>query len=392
MSHKDNPIEALNALPGTIAPMGALADAQEPGQEDAQSPTANALEEIDPMATPLWEIDKAFLNPFAEIPPEPTWCAMGKRPAIPKQGIITFSAKPKQGKSTSINALLIPILTGEVFDTITPADERPRLVITFDTEMDVPTLTKRYATMVKRLGKEANRLCVVPLLQTPKSKRRAMVDAITAKYNPDIVVIDQIARMVTNFNDAQECVEFGEWLAQYAAKRSVLCVIHQNKAADNTQMKGHLGSIMEELAVENYSVKRDNAIFSIIPTNARQSSVDESSACVTFAVVDGEIRTATDILEQQRKIEADAAREYFRPIFGEHRKLRHCEMVKRIMEQDGLKSPTAAKNKIARAIEAGAIVKDKSTPTDKNAPYIITAPNPYASAFDDLDFDEDDDL
>ncbi len=365
MSDKEkNPIEALNALPGNLRPMGTAPD-------------------IDPMARPLWEIDQRFLNPFAPVPPVQAWATMGDRPAIPKSGIITFSAKPKQGKSISTYALIIPIVTGAAFDTLTPTTDRPRLVIVFDTEMDTPTLSRRAATMQKALGDASPRFQVVPLLEIPKSRRREMIEAITTEYNPDIVVIDQVARLVNNFNDAGENVEFGEWLAQYAAKRTVLTVIHQNKAADNTQMKGHLGSILEELAVENYGVSRQQGIFEIKPTNARQSCVDETSTPVTFALNDtGEIITANGVIQQNREKDAEKWRNDLRLIFGEDKELKYSEIVSRIMSQQGL-TKTPAETKVNNARNAGAI--EHTDPNNNRSPYRLTTPLNTCSDFDDLD-------
>ena len=366
MSDKDkNPIEELNALPGKLRPIGAAAP------------------DIDPMAQPLWEIDQRFLNPFAPVPPVQTWATMGDRPALPCKGIITFSAKPKQGKSISTYALIAPILTGQEFDTLKPAECRPRLVVVFDTEMDTTTLSNRAKAMQKALGDASRRFQVVPLLNTPKSKRREIIEAITAEYNPDIVVIDQIARMVVNFNDAAENVAFGEWLAQYAAARTVLAVIHQNKAADNTQMKGHLGSILEELAVENYSVSRKQGVFEVKPTNARQSCVDDDSAPVTFALDDaGEIITATNVIEKNREKEADRWRNDLRAIFGEDEELKASEIVARIMHQQGL-TERPAKAKLANAKTAGAI--EHADPLNNRSPYRLTR-----AQNSDFDFIDDD--
>lgn len=366
MSDKDkNPIEELNALPGKLRPIGAAAP------------------DIDPMARPLWEIDQRFLNPFAPVPPVQTWATMGDRPALPCKGIVTFSAKPKQGKSLSIYALLIPVLTGHDFDTLKPTECRPRLVVVFDTEMDTTTLSNRAKAMQRALGDASRRFQVVPLLNTPKSKRREIIEAITAEYNPDIVVIDQIARMVVNFNDAAENVAFGEWLAQYAAARTVLAVIHQNKAADNTQMKGHLGSILEELAVENYSVSRKQGVFEVKPTNARQSCVDDDSAPVTFALDDaGEIITATNVIEKNREKDADRWRNDLRAIFGEDEELKASEIVARIMHQQGL-TERPAKAKLANAKTAGAI--EHTDPTNNRSPYRLTR-----AQNSDFDFIDDD--
>lgn len=367
MSDKDkNPIEALKALPGSLPQMGASAP------------------DIDPMARPLWELDSRFLDPTKEIPPVQVWATMGDRPAIPRKGIITFSAKPKQGKSTSIYAILAPILTGREFDTLKPSEDRPRLIVLFDTEMDTATLQSRYSTLREVLEDKANRFLIVPLLEKPKAERRPIIDEITAQYNPDIVVIDQVARLVANFNDSAENVEFGEWLATFAAKRSVFVVIHQNKAADNTQMKGHLGSILEELAMENYSVSRKDGIFEVKPVNARQSYVDEDSTRFKFILSDkGKIIDAGEALKQNREKDAERWRNELRPIFGDDTELKFSEIVTRIMERQGL-IKRSAERKIESARETGAI--EHTEPGNNRSPYRLTKTT--VSDFEELEEDD----
>ena len=349
-----DPITDLNALPGNV-----------PAMRAATEPAADIKPlDIDPMERPLYEIDEVFLNPFAELPPVLTWCRMGERPAIDRQGIITFSAKPKQGKSLSIYAILTAIITGKQLDTITPTAS-PRLVVVFDTEMDTPTLQRRAAKMIRALGENANLFQIVPLLAVPKSRRRAVIDEVTAKYKPDIVVIDQVARLVEDFNAAGENVEFGEWLAQYAATRTALVVIHQNKAADNKQMKGHLGSILEELAVENYSVAKENGVFKVTATNARNSSVDEA-APFTFALDDdGNIISASDIVEAKTAQERARYVKDLALIFGDNDELRRKDIIDRIISEQRV-TPDGAKKKVDKAAAIGAIIKAGE---DRNAPY-----------------------
>jgi hypothetical protein len=122
-------------------------------------------------------------------------------------------------------------------------------------------------------------------------------------------------------------------------------------------MKGHLGSILEELAVENYSVARKNGVFEATPTNARNSAIDEDTAKFSFALDNaGNIIDATAIMNEQRQKEIDDWRNNFARIFGEDTKLRYSELKKRIMEREGV-NDTAAETKITAAKKRGVIVK-----------------------------------
>lgn len=320
---------------------------------------------FDPIERPLWETDDRVLNPYEELPPVLTWGNIGERQAIERQGIITFSAKPKQGKSLSVYALVTSIISGKQFDTFRPTSDRPRLVMVFDTEMNKPTLQHRARNIYKAIGDDRNRFMIIPLLSVKKSERRAVIEDITSKYNPDIVAMDVVTKLVDDFNDAKENSEFGDWLEKYAADRTVMVVIHQNKASDDFSMKGHLGSILGEAAVENYRVSRKNGIFEIKVVSARNSCVEESPS-VLFAVdSEGMVISAVDVMGKKRQETAELWKNDLRPIFGEEKTLSYKDLRSRIMDKQQL-SKSAAEKKISSAKECEAIVKvgDK-----KNSPY-----------------------
>lgn len=337
----------LNALPGNVP---------------------QALETIDPMQRPLWEIDDRILNPFEELPPTMTWGRMGDRPAIERQGIITVSAKPKQGKSLSVYALLTSIVAGTPIDTFTPDSERPRLVVIFDTEMNKPTLQRRARGLYNMLGEQRNRLMIVPLLGVRKSERVDVIEEITAKYQPDIVAIDVVTKLVDDFNSSDENAAFGDWIEKYAENRTVFVVIHQNKSKDDSGMKGHLGSILGEAAVENFSASMKNDVFTLTPVNARNTHA-EGAPGVSFTLTDeGAFRGADEVLERQRQVEAEHWRADFSPIFGNDETASYSALIDRLMKKNPI-SRSSAHRMIEAAARCGAIGK---VDEGKNAPYKIT--------------------
>lgn len=320
----------------------------------------------DELRKPYWEQDARFLNPFADIQEIPVWGTIGGRRALPRQGFITFSAKPKQGKSLSVNALLLCIVSGREFSSFKPSGERPRLAVVFDTEMDTPTLQTRAKSLREQLGEYADNVQIVPLLKTPKAERRQVVEEITAKFNPDIVVIDQAARMVNDYNDARESTDFGEWLSMFAAERSVFIVIHQNKSADNEQMRGHLGARLDELAVENYKVlAAKGRIYNVEIVNSRNSCVEDAEA-FTFALNDeGMITDPTTAIQEQKAADRRKWIEDLASVFGSDETLSRAEILRRIQSVQGLQAD-AARTKFDNATRCGAVVK---TGKESRAPY-----------------------
>lgn len=323
----------------------------------------------DPMLQPLWEIDDRLLDPFAELPPTMTWGRMGDRPAIERQGIITISAKPKQGKSLSVYAILSSVISGEPIDTFTPdAEQRPRLVMVFDTEMNKPTLQRRMRGICKTLGSQRNRFVVVPLLAVPKSERIELIEDITDRYKPDIVAMDVVTKLVNDFNSSDENSAFGDWIEKYAEERTVIVVIHQNKSKEDSSMKGHMGSILGEAAVENYSASMKDSIFTLSPINARNTCA-EGAPGISFILTDeGTFIGAAQALDQRREDRASEWRKDLTPIFGDDETLKHNELQDRIAKVQNL-SDASARRKIKEASECGAIVKVSD---DKKAPYRLT--------------------
>lgn len=317
---------------------------------------------------PIWEDDTDFLDPYKELPHLQTWCKIAGRPALPKEGLITFSAKQKRGKSLSTYALAIPLLTGHAFDTLTPTD-RPNLVMVFDMEMSKTTLTNRVLNQVQSIGKKyCNRFVVCSLKSKSIQDRIKTITAKVEQYQPDIIVIDQAAKLVTNGNDLAESNSVTDWLDKMSIGRSVWVVMHENKGQDDNNMKGHLGSFLSYAAVEAYSVDRKDGVFTVTYREGRDTDSD-NAAPVRFAIGgDGKIIDAAAIFRAAREREAEGWRNNFAMLFGEDKTLRSMELIERIKSKEGLEE-RAAKTKIARAKELGVIRKASNEP---RAPYELT--------------------
>lgn len=314
---------------------------------------------------PIWEIDPDFLNPYKELPPVQTWARIADRPALPKEGLITFSAKQKKGKSLSTYALAIPLLSGNSFDTLTPTD-RPNLVMVFDMEMSETTLTNRVLNQVQSIGKHGTRFVVCPLKSKSIQDRIKTITAKVEQYRPDIVVIDQAAKLVTNGNDLAESNALTDWLDKMSIGRSVWVVMHENKGAEDNNMKGHLGSFLSYAAVEAYSVDRKDGIFTITYREGRDTESD-NSAPIRFAMDrDGKIIDATAIFRAAQDAEAQGWRNHMRRVFGNDETLQRCDIINRIKAEN---SGIDAVNVFENALRCGAIAK---TGDVKRDPYRIT--------------------
>lgn len=318
---------------------------------------------------PIWETDPRFLNPEAQLPKVKTWAKMGERPCFPKQGLITIDAKPKQGKSFCAYAAMIPLISGKQFGSITP-NEKANLIIVFDTEMSAISLQPRYRALRASAGDNCNNFLIVPLLATPRSERWKVIEEVTAQYNPGVIIIDHVSKLVANYNDPAEASAVSEHLSMLKAARTVFVIIHQNKSKEDTNMRGAVGSALNDDQCESYTAAKKNGVFSLTLKEARDTD-SENAAPFMFAVAANEEKEVTSfidasaILEESEQRQKEEWRKNFKALFGDDDLLRNYEIVERLKSREGLEEG-AAKKKIAKAKELGAIRK---TSTDRNAPY-----------------------
>lgn len=335
-------------------------------RSDTTAPTERPSEGTTTSDTgqPIYMTDPDALDPWAEVEPLNTWVEIGGRPAFPTAGLISISAKRKQGKSLAISALAIPLLTGKEFGNVVPL-MRPKRLILFDTEMDSRTLQGRLQALLRQVGKDNPALAVFPILSKDRDTRLEFIKSKVDKYSPDLVVLDGVADLMTDINDYKEAATLLEEVMKLAEKRTVICVLHQNKALTDEAMRGHLGTCLGNKAIENYSMKRAGRTFELSCVDSRTTGTDDAPTFKFAVDTNGNIiSTETIFAEAEERRRADMAEE-FAALFGEASTLTYTDMVQAIEKKYQLKD-RAAKNKVEEAKKMEVIKKISS---DRAAPY-----------------------
>jgi hypothetical protein len=322
---------------------------------------------------PAWKLDEntlawlggSMLDPDKEYKVRPHWAMMGDRKCFPKNELITFNAKPKEGKSTAIYALLKALLSGLPFDTITPIGEAPNMCILFDTEQSEGGIVLRLREMHALLGEDARKFVMVSLLEQTEEERIETIERYVEYFNPDIVVIDGAADLAHNFNNEDESIRLAAWFRRLSAKRTVFTVMHQNKAKDDNNMKGHLGGMLNQKMAENYTVNCEGVLFRVKLVKAKYTPW-YNAVGYSFAIDSNEnIISPESVIEEHNEKKRQEWISNFAEIFGEAKQLRRTEIKNRIMAKEGI-GDSAAEKKITTAKKYGAIYQDE----DKN--YYLT--------------------
>lgn len=308
--------------------------------------------------TILYKVDTRFLDPTKPLPEVRTWAKISGRPSFQKEGIVLLNAKPKQGKSYALYAIFQTLIKGEVFDTLEP-QECPSRCIVLDTEMSEIDLQTRIRPLYQKIGSaNAAKFQVCSLLSVPKAERLTLIEDIVKTYDPPVIAIDQVADLMEDFNSSAEAVETFERLKVLMTKRTVFLVIHQNKAKDDTNSKGHAGTLAEQDATEVYSIKKEKGVFELSLRMSRFASSEDAEP-FRFSLSDGEIVSAEEISKRNEETERKELRKELSFLFGAEKELPRSTLVEKIIRAKGVMERKAA-DLINEAVKMEILSKKKA--------------------------------
>lgn len=103
------------------------------------------------------------------------------------------------------------------------------------------------------------------------------------EYKPDIVFIDGIVDLMGNFNEVDDSKQIIDELMRLSSKEvsgvdiAIVCVLHTNKATDDHNMRGHVGTMLAQKSGTVLEVKKDNGIITVSNSDSRHKEVPEWS-------------------------------------------------------------------------------------------------------------------
>ena len=221
-----------------------------------------------------------------------------------RRDIHAVKAKAKAGKTTTLKVFIAALLLGEKF-RIKSLMEKPRIVY-FDTEQsrkdtkgildDVIAMTELDpevidSQVVLQSLRRVDREDLLPLL------RQALEDE-----KPDVVFIDGIVEFVGSFNDETESKQIIKDLLVLSEEYNcaIICVLHTNKADEDHNMRGHLGTMLAQKAATVLECKKERGS-SVITVSCSESRHEEPTEWSIMFAEDGRIVDATE----QRKLQLE---------------------------------------------------------------------------------------
>ena len=200
--------------------------------------------------------------------------SIGGVDTIPSGELIGVKGRAKMGKSQFGYYLISVLLAGQSRGTVRPLQARYKVLL-FDTEQSKESLKKCCQRALRYAGLPDNKndMRFIPFFLRPLSveERRAVIaDAIEGE-NPDIVFIDGVRDLLHDFNSLEQSGELIQWLMTLISDFgcTIVCVLHQNKAKDDANMRGHLGTELLNKLSDCFEVSKKDGAFMVTCTDSR---------------------------------------------------------------------------------------------------------------------------
>lgn len=252
-----------------------------------------AMEPAEPTQEELNELFESRITSETDLPPMQPLFDMFGVPCFYRGELVANCGKAKSGKTFFLSILMSACLTQEALalkrhteteGSQESSDIKPLRVLWIDTEQS------------KQSTQEILRDRIIPLsdinLQTSEfndyfyafnfrglgfEMRNKMVDIAIRTLKADIVIIDGIKDLMTDINDAVQATLLMEKLMALAAETNscMVCVLHQNKAEQDRNMRGSIGTELTNKAFEVFQCEmiEDSGTFKVTHTYSRKQKM-----------------------------------------------------------------------------------------------------------------------
>lgn len=234
-------------------------------------------------------LEQTAITPDTIIPKRTFLFTIFSKPCFAQGELVAVTGKAKSGKTFFCSALLAAGKAGECLGirrTCTTAIK----ALWIDTEQSEESTQEILVSRISVLAHGEPLPQVYNLRGITWDQRMAVVEAAIEVHCPELVVFDGIRDVVADINDgvtAQRVVERTMRLASGDGHRPpccIVCVLHQNKAAEDSTLRGALGTELMNKCFETYECKKqEGGIFQVEQTATRKFDIREK---LQFTVAD----------------------------------------------------------------------------------------------------------
>lgn len=225
-------------------------------------------------------LNSSRITTKTELKPVQTLLSIGGVSVIERGDIYGIKGKPKSGKTSANKALIGAALLSECCGV--KAEKSDLKVAYLDTEQK-PQDTQGILNYVRKMaGDNAddyidNHFQLFTLRKRDYSTLTKDLLRIIIDYRPDIIIADGIADFVRSFNDeeASKAIILLELRIVDEFDCAIINLIHENKAYDDHNAKGHTGQLLTQKAAIMMEAKKEGEIIKVTCSESRHKSMPD---------------------------------------------------------------------------------------------------------------------
>lgn len=296
-------------------------------------------------------------------------------PFLAKGDIHAVKAKQKTGKTHAISIMVSAIL-GNQWHRLKGLIKNAR-VLFIDTEQKAADTQAVYGKILRNAGLPEKdifeRFQVFTLRKASPQERTEALRVLMYDFRPDIVFVDGIVDLSIDFNEVSDSQSLIQMLMSLSSDYdcAVVSVLHTNKAHEDHNMRGHLGTMLAQKAGNILEcVRGDGDCIVVRSADSRHAPVPEWSfgfdengglICADDNYRQAQLQKAIEKTERQalekRKTEEERLK-VCRAIFAETvGQMSIANLKKAYQEKTGL-SDSSSRRHVLDLIEAGLLKED----------------------------------
>ena len=191
-------------------------------------------------------------------------------------------------------------------------------------------------------------------------ERMPLLLAAIDMCRPDLVILDGVRDLVDDINNGQLAHDVTERLMRVAqqARCCIVCVIHQNKAAEDRTLRGSIGTELTNKAFEVYECEKlPDRTFVLTQKLTRKYDITDP---LYFTVDDRglphQVGASATTTQSQSKPDASLL---FRQVLAGHERLSGDELRSKVMAMAGMTSFKAYGLQLEKMLKEGVILQQK---------------------------------
>ncbi len=226
------------------------------------------------------ELNRLRITAETPLPPIRAVLSIDNIPIFELGDLGAVKAKQKAGKTTLLKTMCAAWMKGQQFRLKSELNEAK--VILFDTEQKLPDVKKIIEDIKQMTGlgdEYINRHLRVYSVRTLSYKTLLTdTERIISVYQPHVVIIDGVVDYIQSFNDETLSHQLVNELIRMSDvyNCAIISVLHENKGADDHNMRGHLGTMLAQKSGTVLQCKKDGeGVITVTCSDSRHQSIPD---------------------------------------------------------------------------------------------------------------------